>query len=200
MSIPLEYKQFQGVYWLKVFSHDISNKVEFDNENDAKFVIDQKDKFSILSEINKRDKIFDCYEFLLEYEWSRYFIRWSQSDNPLTVKEFSFTEKKVTGLNIISRNFNDSSFGGLALTEREPCAPSLLNGNIKDGTWHYAIGMYKDCSGDWTHDKLAGPQTVATVQTDLWIRVNPIITHHCNNLSNNWNILFCLTLTFLYYI
>ena len=178
MPLPLNYKNFQGAYWLKIFSHDVSNHVEFDNKEEALFVVDQKDKFSILSQINQRDKVFhNSYEFLLEYEQSKYYIRWRQDENPLEINENDQKSNQVAGLTNISSNIDHSIFGGLALTQRDPCIPSLLSGNLNSVDWFFAIGMYKDCNGGWNHETIPGPSpSMKTKQTDLWIRIKHILT------------------------
>ena len=177
MSLPLIYKTFQGAYWLKIFSHDISNHVEFNSKEEALFVTDQKDKFSILSQINKRDKVFhNSYEFLLEYEWSKYYIRWRQDDNPIEIYENDQNSNQVAGLTNISSNIEHPIFGGLALTQRDTYDPSLLNGDIKSNNWHFAIGMYKDCYGEWNHDTIPSPPSMTIKQTDLWIRIKHVLT------------------------
>ena len=177
--ISYEYKIFQSAKWLKVFSHNILNSVEFDDPDEARFCIGKEDKFSILSFINPRDKYKGSYEFLIEFNNAENYVRWSQTKNPLEIDEMELESTTVPHLINISRNIQDDSFGGLALTNREDCEipPSLLDGNIGIGNWYYAIGMNNKCNGSWNHARLpASSPGKQSSLTELWLRIPFSIT------------------------
>ena len=167
-----EYKFFQERKWLKVFYHDIRAGIHFNTIDDARYLVGDENRFSILSEITDRDKIHNYFYFLFEFNSSDLFVSWRQFDNPLTISEKDIDRDSVPGFRILSTNCNNTQFGGLAKTYREPCIPSLLSGNINHHRWYYAVGVIADCDGDYEHaHRLPGPSYSEVYQTTLWMQV-----------------------------
>ena len=170
MSI-YQYKNFHGRRWLRIFSHDIRNGKQFSKIDDALYIINDSDRFSILSEVTNRDKFGESFYFMLEFNSSELFIIWKQNDNPLEINESQLETSYVPGFLILENNTKTTGFGGLARTNRTPCIPSLLSSNINSIHWFYAIGVVENCEGGYSHtNRLPGPNA-AVYQTSLWIKV-----------------------------
>ena len=70
--------------WLKIFYHNSKNCEYFKDEEEAKYLVSDENRFSILKLIpyvNRYEK--NKYEFLLEYPEKGGFNRWKQTSNPI---------------------------------------------------------------------------------------------------------------------
>ena len=181
MNDQYQYKYFQNEKWLKVFSHDFSQEKSFFTKEEALYCVNHPTKYSILSLINKRDRIrFKeysdyFYEFLYEFTASNhsfYYIKWIQSNNPLNQNE-DIEDTLVPGFKNLSSNFHDSKFGGLAKTTMDlsGCIPTFINGQLNDLQWYYAIGMYTPCQTTWDYNYIPGSYLSTAILAKLWIRV-----------------------------
>ena len=188
MSNEFTYKYFEDAKWVKIFAHDYSQKTKF-TKQEALHCVDQSDKYSILYSLNPRDKIkeFGSYYFEFLYEFvnltslSISFVRFIQSNNPLEQPEVIQGSNRVPGFKIISSNFHDDVFGGLAQTTKDfnGCIPSLLNGNINSIEWYYTIGMFDECQGtNWNYNFLPSSYFSKTNAAFLWMRVMKQLTCH----------------------
>ena len=172
--IPLNYKKFNNKLWLQIFYHDISTTKEYYNNYDSLYFYDpnKPNKFSILINITDELKISNSFEFLIEYDEKDY-VQWKQKYNPLFEEE-SANKSKVDGFEFID-DIQDTKFGGLSRTtiSYDGCTPSLLNGNIDNRDWYYAIGMYNQstCKGAWNHNYLPGIKLHSYNEVSLWLRV-----------------------------
>ena len=138
-----EFRSFKGYMWLKVFYHNITDLVGFNNIEDA-FSINEENKFSILIEINESLKQRNNkYEFIIEYPELKTYNRWQQTNNPINESEEE-GKRFVEGFREIHTSAPHKLWGGLARTSNcDPCN-SLLNGtpNITgNANWYFGIGQ-----------------------------------------------------------
>ena len=128
----LQYKIFNGTEWMKIFHHNMTKQSEgFNSFEEAKFV-STKNKYSILSLIDKRYLIKGKYEFLLEYPSIQGFNRWRQTLFPLDEHDEK-GKSCVIGYEKVYISWNTSSWCGLSLSLNAAafgCTPSLLDGII----------------------------------------------------------------------
>ena len=139
-----EIREFKRYMWLKVFYHNMTDLVGFDEVNDA-LSCNEENKYSILNEINSSLKQRNnIYEFILEYPKLKTYNRWLQSNNPIDETE---EEGKlfVEGFHPIHTGAKSSFWGGLSKTTN--CTGScfsLLNGspgNTGNDNWLFGIGQ-----------------------------------------------------------
>ena len=181
-----DFHSFFGAQWLKVFYHRPGdNKLIFENEQQLKNIND-KQRYSILGELNENYRINDKYEFLLYYPDISKFNWWRQSKLP-----YDETEKEgmghADGYENVSISMTDNYWGGLVkqgislITEKEDCGYecSFIEGSVGDAQYYYSIGLRKP---------IATVPAENTWVTDvyLWIRilgVNPSILFSKNSLN-----------------
>lgn len=173
----VKQKVFHKAAWARVFYHTIVNRVQFKSVEEAKYIVDNPDKFSILSSIDDRNKYDGQFEFLIEFDGGSKYVRWKQNINPLDESESGKTQ--ASGFKLISSNYNDPYFKGLARTPYiDGCIPSLLNGNFED-RWFYCIGLVETCSGSgWDHSKLPGSTDSNANTVSLWMRIPRIFSYN----------------------
>ena len=182
LSSEYEYKTAFKYKWKKVFFHRIINGVQFDTIDEARFIVNNEDKYSILNKIKNSERIENGkFVFMIEFDGAQYTM-WKQTNSPLNEEENESCTTQgacfVKGFELIKSNINDNSFGGLAVKKRQysGCFPSLIAGTIFSERWYYSIGMTSTCNGHWTHTTLPAQLDKSTYATTLWMKV-PFINH-----------------------
>ena len=177
MIIEREIKKYDNSFWLKVFSHfNADGAFGFEDENEAKYCINDEHKYSILSDINSRYRISGLYEFIIEYPELGTYNRWKQEDNPLDITE-DIQSETVSKFDPIETKAQNTEWGGLIRTRNDlngfPSAPSLLNGSPGSEGWFFAIGQYKGML--WTYEETKVKSIPSNDQpvnfVSLWIRL-----------------------------
>ena len=158
-----EIKSTYDAHWLKIFYHNSSNGVYFNNSNDSIF-IDTKQKYSILQKIDDSFKYNNKFEFLLEYPELSGYNRWRQNINPINDIE-KLGISPANGYEPVQISWNLSIWGGLV---KSIYTCSLLDGSVGATTWWFSIGCYYGC---WTGEKFPGPNSIEVTQVYLWIRI-----------------------------
>ena len=166
-----EFRSFKGYTWLKVFYHNMTDLVGFNNVEDA-FSINEKNKFSILIEINESLKQRNNkYEFIIEYPELKIYNRWQQTNNPINESEEE-GKRFVEGFRQIHTSAHHNLWGGLARTKNcNPCN-SLLNGTPSitgNGEWYFAIGQRNGAT--WGNTKLIPSNSSPTNIVYLWVKM-----------------------------
>jgi hypothetical protein len=172
------------------------NGVEFSTIDEAQFITNNEDKFSILNQIHSCNRISnEKFEFMLEYDGGRYIV-WKQTNSPLDEEEDLSCSTKgqcfVEGFEHIRSNMNDDAFGGLAKKKRlsNGCIPTLIAGTLFNNQWFYVIGMTSQCYTGWDHSTIPASYGKTTLAVSLWMRV-PFLRicscrkRDCSSLTNN---------------
>ena len=198
---PTDSKQtfeYDNSLWLKVFFHNHSTKVCFDNELEALHCNSQY-KFSILDEITPKMRVNEMYEFIIEFPADKAFIRWVQRKNPVREAEVENVTKSKD-FKLISKNINlTHSFNGLVkstmkINDKISC---LLDGNPGIASWWYAIGMYKDSDDNFKNIGIPGYKG-ETSSIRLWIRLPRNIRGCTRRTKQISNTLMFVIITHIY--
>ena len=182
-----EIKYFKGVFWLKVFYHDMSESIGFYSEDEAIYT-KQPNKYSILRDITSDYKQNNgLYEFLLIYPETPSYNRWLQGENPLDeVERGQETVSQYKPINIGLRN---SNWGGLAKSSSNVSKYSLLNGTPHEPTtqdWCYAIGMFNGVTWNGFTKLPGNTGSKEYNEVYLWIRIPiPYSFFHKENMFNS---------------
>ena len=169
-----EVVSYDNKVWLKVFFHNHTTKVNFENEKEARHC-NSEYKYSILDKINPHMKIEGKYEFIMDFpDESDVFIRWEQDQNPV---EENDGKAQADGFHIIDdkRPPNSIGFYGLTIStfkslDKVNC---FLDGMPSGGGWYYAIGMYIDSTSDYKTEGIpAYKEHVKSLR--LWIKMDPM--------------------------
>ena len=195
------YKQHKGYLWRKVFYHNNTNGEHgFANEAEAKYCINDPNKYSILSTIDSRYKFDGVYEFIIEYPELGTYNRWQQKDNPLEIKE-DLHSATVLGFKPIETYAGNPKWGGLSKTiydSRFGWIPCLLNGIPSSTSWFYAIGQYKNIY--WTIG--TGEKRFYSIPSNrdpvsevvLWIRTTRVNTFNNAYMRKSFFLYTCILL------
>ena len=178
-----EMKEEYESKWLKIFHHN-SSGINFFSPNEAKFNVNDPNKYSILKLLPRiRRYNSSQYEFLLEYPGHDGYNRWKQNRNPLEVRSpISNTEIGFTPINLA---WKDSFFSGLALSSYTYISSTFMDCSANtSGRWHYAIGSYESWDEE---DKFPGSAEFNVREALLYIRIkdffqifNPLCTININ--------------------
>ena len=144
--------------WLKIFYHYSGEGDSFKNKSEA-LKCNEKNKYSILNEINEIFLINNKFEFLLEYPELIGYNRWLQSSNPIFQQD-----SNALGYEGIDISWNVRNWCGLTLSS---WTDSLLDGSHYDTWWFYAVGVYNLYSSN----RFPGPD-IAINEINLWIRID----------------------------
>ena len=140
-----EFRSFQGAQGVKIFYHRPGkNKLFF--ENYEQFMnINEKQRYSILGELNEDYKINGKYEFLLYYPDLNKYNWWRQNKLP-------YNEEERTGIHIadgyegVYISMKENYWGGLVLQKipytrycNYEC--SFVEGSVGHEFYFYAIGQ-----------------------------------------------------------
>ena len=140
-----EYRSFKDAQFLKIFFHNYSNLISFKDEKDAMHC-NEKDKYSILSELDSSYRINGKYEFLLVYPLLGLYNWWRQSKLPFDNIEVS--DKKADGYEDVDIKMTERYWGGLVKTSIDDRnynkKMTLIDGSAGHWNWFYSIGSY-DC-------------------------------------------------------
>ena len=168
----LEIGKFNDSFWLKLFFHNCSGNVKFQDEREALHV-NTEQKYSILGDINANMKTKGKYEFILEYPDNVYY-QWRQSSNP--IKEIEIEGKnEADGFEPIHQGSNQMNISGLVKTTIKidnNYTNSFLNGEPGNGLWHFAVGMYKDTQPGFLNSDIPGYPNGVKYET-LWVKIDP---------------------------
>lgn len=127
-----------------IFFDNCSGKSYLENET-AALSINQKNKYSILSQLNDALRVKGKYEFILEWPSLKMFYQWRQTNNPVYEYEKNGVYK-AEGFEPLYNGSKDSTcWGGLVRTtiKFSNNINSLLDGCPGTSYWYYSIGMYK---------------------------------------------------------
>ena len=191
-----EYKTFHKKKWIKVFYHTIVNGVKFSSLEEVKYITNNTDKYSVLSTLNTRDRIYNNkYEFMIEFDNDRYTI-WQQTNSPLDEEENETCTESCTasGFKRIRSNIDDPKFGGLLRIKRtyDGYYPCLIKGTLFNEEWYYTIGMNDFCYCGWNHTYIPAQYKYKTSTTKLWLRVPLAFTCSLNKSSKSTLISFMI--------
>ena len=190
MTKFIDQYEVQDAYdgkWLKIFYHNSSNKVFFQQYPSSHEVLftNQSQKFSLLKYlpfINRYEH--EWFEFIIEYPEQQGYIQWKQNLNPLSVRQDTSGKIENFIYQPIHNTWDDQEdvFGGLV--RFDAYMATFLTGSATIESWYYAIGAYQK----WIYDD-AFPATAKRVDSEvitesifvvsqvvLWIRVKEY--HH----------------------
>ena len=165
------FTTFKNKSWIKLLYHNVTGKIEFNDENEALYYVNRSNKqlYSIIKAINNESRINGKFEFILEYPNERKYVQWKQLNYPLY-------EKDVSGKSITEGFEPDDSapqgFKGLAYSmiyEPSNCRPSLLDGSLGSSNFFYAVGMMK-CPTPHDHSSIPAISSSTKVMS-FWMRV-----------------------------
>lgn len=180
-----EISEFKNELWLKVFFHNHSTKVNFENESEARHC-NSEYKYSILDEINANMRINNRYEFILDFPYDNVYIQWSQLRNP--VKEFD-GKSQADGFTLLDDNVSESIDGFHGLTRStirnsQGIINCFLDGVPSDYQWYYAIGMYEYSESNYKYNGIPTYKAYSDA-IRLWIKINPRGNNHMCTFNNN---------------
>ena len=186
-----EYMTFRDRLWIKIFYHNSSNNVAFDNENQA-LNCNEPQKYSILNEIRPYHKINNNYEFLLLYpKLPKEYNHWMQANAPNKEIESS-SKRNVSGYQPISISWTYHNWGGLAKSTIKLSGKisTFIDGTRSSSEWFYAIGKYYNASRGWSDSSIAGPNCSLS-QVYLWMRVRSFADPYTCPFKNKIKIHLC---------
>ena len=178
--------------WLKVFFHNHSTKVNFENEAEAMHC-NSEYKYSILDEINPSMRINKKYEFIMDFPYDNVFIRWEQSKNP--IKELD-DKQQADGFKVLEHNLPSvlNDFRGLTrstMTGDDKIINCFLDGVPYSSNWYFAVGMYKSSKGEFKDSGIPTYKSYTTALR-LWIKIDQNGMHHNCTYNNKKYIHFNL--------
>ena len=158
-----EFLSFKGAQWLKIFYHRPgNNKVVFENEEQL-MNINEKQRFSILGELNEKYKINDKYEFLLYYPSISKFNWWRQTKLHHNDYEVEGESSHAERYENVSISMTKNHWGGLVRQTlpynsdlcKSEC--TFIEGSVGIGNYYYAIGLRAQLSTvpaevEWVND------------------------------------------------
>ena len=194
----LEFKTFLNKKWLKIFYHDVTGGVYFDNEEEALFS-NTPQKFSILGLITSDFKINNYYEFVLEYPGIEGYNHWKQSIFPRDVQESLETSSGFTC--DVSEGCSCSWTGTYwkGLERSTSTSYTFLDGSFNTGHWWFTIGAKTGHGGQIQYPGPASGSVgkgTLVFQVKLWIRC----THSLFNLNTSQNFSFIFKTHFFAFI
>ena len=190
-----EIREYDNEIWLKIFFHNHSTKVNFENESEARHC-NSEFKYSILDKINPSMKIKKKYEFIMEFPDDNVYIRWEQNRNP--VKELD-GKNQADGFKMISNNLpsQNSEFRGLTrstIRDSDGVLSCFLDGNPMSYKWYYAIGMYKNSINEYKYYGIPTYKSY-TSSLRLWIKIDPSGNYHvCTYHKKRFPLNVCILL------
>lgn len=160
-----EIKMDRGVSWLKIFFHNCTGSIWFQNESEALFS-NTEQKYSILGLINNEMRINGRFEFLLEYPEIGKSNQWVQLNNPVyEIENTTSSHYNVSGYEPINIQMSNANWGGLV--KSLSFKYSFIEGSVGHSDWFYGIGVYSPAYGP---NKIPANQGVNYVY--LWIRIS----------------------------
>lgn len=160
-DIYVPIKNFDDAKWVRVFHHNNKNGSVLWASN-AQVLLKNgyqaKHRQSILYNLENFRNNQKQFEFLLEYSELIGYNRWIQSSNPTT------TSESISGYTPIHIDFSSNGWSGLA---KSNSGSTLIDGNVGNGNWNYAIGAIKA----WNGGIPGASSTSIKESTDLWIRI-----------------------------
>ena len=198
----LEFKTFLNKKWLKIFYHDVTGGVYFDNEEEALFS-NTPQKFSILGLITSDFKINNYYEFVLEYPGIEGYNHWKQSIFPRDVQESLETSSGFTCdvSEGCSCSWTGKSWRGLSRSATPNY--TFLDGSFHPQQWWFAIGARIGTDNGIAIPGPAGGSFEAgkpVYMVKLWIRSSQTAYHSLFCINTTTRSLIFRTQVFIYII